>query len=338
MPVDGDLLAVTGAGVRRAGRDRVVILRALGLGDLLAGVPALRALAEGLGPPQRELLLVTPRALAPLVALIPGPARRRLRVAGADGLRSLPAAAAGAGLAVNLHGSGPQSHELLLRSGPGALLAFRHDAVPAAADGPAWDPGEHEAARWCRLVRHAGLDADPARLDLAPPRAAREHPLSGATVVHPGAASVARRWPAERFAAIAQAEAATGRSVVVTGGPGELPLARRVAAAAGLPAAAVLAGRTSVAELAALVAAAGRVVCGDTGVAHLATAFGTPSVVLFGPTPPASWGPPPARRHRHRVVWSGRSGDPHGEATDPGLLAIGTERVLRELQTLELGA
>ena len=42
-------------------------------------------------------------------------------------------------------------------------------------------------------------------------------------------------------------------------------------------------------ELTAVVAAAARVVCGDTGVAHLATALGTPSVVLFGPTSPARW-------------------------------------------------
>src|SRR5207237_79615 len=34
-----------------------------------------------------------------------------------------------------------------------------------------------------------------------------------------------------------------------------------------------------------------RLVCGDTGVAHLATALGTPSVLLFGPVPPSRWGP-----------------------------------------------
>nr|WP_249355415.1 glycosyltransferase family 9 protein [Nocardia farcinica] len=43
-------------------------------------------------------------------------------------------------------------------------------------------------------------------------------------------------------------------------------------------------------------------VCSDTGVGHLATAFGTPSVVLFGPNPPAWWGPPPQRR-RHVALW-----------------------------------
>jgi len=82
-----------------------------------------------------------------------------------------------------------------------------------------------------------------------------------------------------------------------------------------------------------LVAAADRVVCCDTGVAHLATALGTPSVVLFGPTSPALWGPP-ADRPWHRALWAGGSGDPHGQLPDPGLLAIAADQVLEALDDL----
>jgi ADP-heptose:LPS heptosyltransferase len=92
--------------------------------------------------------------------------------------------------------------------------------------------------------------------------------------------------------------------VVVTGSMAERALAARVAGAAGLGPDAVLAGRTGVADLAALVAGARLVVCGDTGVGHLATAYGTPSVVLFGPVPPRLWGPPPDRPW-HRALWPG---------------------------------
>jgi ADP-heptose:LPS heptosyltransferase len=74
-------------------------------------------------------------------------------------------------------------------------------------------------------------------------------------------------------------------------------------------------------------------VCGDTGVAHLATALGTPSVVLFGPTAPARWGPPPDRPI-HRVLWAGAEGDPHADRPDPGLLRIGVDDVLVELADL----
>jgi uncharacterized protein YjbJ (UPF0337 family) len=79
--------------------------------------------------------------------------------------------------------------------------------------------------------------------------------------------------------------------------------------------------------LAGVVAHAGRVLSGDTGVGHLATAFGVPSVLLFGPTPPAEWGPPPGRP-QHVVLHRAGRGDPHGDAPDPRLLAITVEDVL----------
>ena len=78
----------------------------------------------------------------------------------------------------------------------------------------------------------------------------------------------------------------------------------------------------------ALVAAARLLVSPDTGVAHLATAFGTPSVVLFGPTPPARWGPP-ADRPQHRALWAGRTGDNFAPAPDAGLLQLTVEQVLQ---------
>jgi ADP-heptose:LPS heptosyltransferase len=155
----------------------------------------------------------------------------------------------------------------------------------------------------------------------------------GVTVLHPGAASGSRRWPPGRFAAVARAERRAGRRVVVTGGPAERRLALRVAAEAGLPAGDVLAGRTGLAELAGVVAGADRVVCGDTGVGHLATALGTPSVVLFGPVPPDRWGPP-RDRPVHRALWAGGTGDPHADRVDDGLLRIGVDRVLQALEEL----
>jgi ADP-heptose:LPS heptosyltransferase len=231
---------------------------------------------------------------------------------------------------VNLHGRGPESHNLLLATEPRRLLAFAHPAVPASSQGPRWRADEHEVARWCRLLEESGIDADPGRLGIELPPGPLPPGARGATLVHPGAGSPARRWPAERFAAVARAEARAGRPVVVTGGPDEVALAHEVAAGAGLPRAAVHAGRQSVLALGRLVAAADRVVCGDTGVAHLATALGTPSVVLFGPTSPALWGPP-ADRPWHRALWAGTSGDPHGQLPDPGLLAIAVDQVLEAL-------
>jgi ADP-heptose:LPS heptosyltransferase len=81
-----------------------------------------------------------------------------------------------------------------------------------------------------------------------------------------------------------------------------------------------------------VVAVAGRVVCGDTGVAHLATALDVPSVLLFGPTAPREWGP--LDQSRHRVLWSGKRGDANAEDPDAGLLDIRAEQVLDELAAL----
>jgi ADP-heptose:LPS heptosyltransferase len=290
---------------------RLVVLRALGLGDLLTAVPALRALERAF--PEHERILLAPAALAPLVELIGGAVHA---VADVHGVRSppaaLPAVARGADVAVNLHGRGPQSTELLRAARPRRLIAFGEQAP--------WREDEHEVERWCRLLDAAGIPADPAELGVrAPPGAP---PAPGATVVHPGASAPARRWPAERWAVVARA--APG-PVVVSAGPGEAGLARAVAGRCG-----ARVFRGSLLDLARLVAGAARVACPDTGVAHLATALGTPSVVLFGPSSPATWGPPPARR-QHRVLWAGRRGDPNADRPDPGLLAIEPADVLAAL-------
>lgn len=313
---------------RPLARPLLVTLRALGLGDLLTAVPALRALAGAF--PGHHRVLAAPRSLAPLAGLTGAVDA----VVDTAPLAPLRAALADADVAVNLHGRGPQSHRVLLGAAPRRLVAFRHPAVPATDGSARWREDEHEVTRWCRLLSDSGIPADPRRLDLDVPAGPEGGAGPGTTVVHPGAASPARRWPARRWAAVARAESRAGRRVVVTGDRPEERLARAVAAEGGLPPTAVWAGRTDLLGLARLVAAADRVVCGDTGVAHLATAVRTPSVVLFGPTSPARWGPP-ADRPWHRALWTGGTGDPHGASADPGLLRIGVDDVLAALADLD---
>lgn len=294
------------------------MLRALGLGDLLTGVPAMRALRRAC--PEHEVVLAAPRVLEPLVSL----AGVADRVLDSRGLAALSWEGQPPELAVNLHGRGPQSHQLLQALGPGRLVAF---GCPAAGHpGPAWDEEEHERRRWCRLLEETlGVEADPDDVRLEGPQQSESAP--GAVVVHPGAAYPSRRWPPDRYAAVAASLREDGYDVVVTGGPDEVPLAEQVAERAGLPAHAVLAGSTDLHQLAAQVAGARLMICGDTGTAHLATAFGTPSVLLFGPMPPARWGPP--HQGPHEVIWHGRGvGDPWGAEVDPALLVISVEEVL----------
>jgi ADP-heptose:LPS heptosyltransferase len=299
-----------------------LVLRPLGLGDLLTGVPAIRAVRAAV--PDHRLVLATTRALEPLAALIDAvdevlPARE---------LEPLDWTGPPPELAVDLHGRGPASHVVVADLAPARLLTFASPGYP----GPTWYADEHEVHRWCRLVSEGlGVAADPDALDLAVPAVAA--PVSGATVVHPGAAFPGRRWPPERFAAVARHLAAQGHDVRITGGPAEVALASEVASLAGLDGSAVLAGRTSSLELAAVVAAARVVVSGDTGVAHLASAYRRPSVVLFGPVSPALWGPPP--RQQHVVLWHGDgAGDPWGTELDPALARITVEEVVAALDGL----
>jgi ADP-heptose:LPS heptosyltransferase len=312
----------------------IAVLRALGLGDLLTAFPALRGIRRAF--PHARLVLATPAPLAPL-AKLSGAVDEILDAAPLTPLASRDERPH---IAVNLHGRGPESHRVLLALKPSRLIAFAHAAVAESAGGPVWRAEEHEVARWCRLLREEGIDADPEDLDLDVPEGPVPSEAVGATIVHPGAAHPARRWPAHRWVAVATAERHHGRAVIVTGGPNERDLARAIADAAGLPPRAVLAGCTDVLGLARLVKVAGRVVCGDTGIAHLATAVRTPSVVLFGPTAPQRWGPPPSRPW-HRVLWAGTSGAPNGTRVDPGLLRIRPDQViaaLAELPPLEAAA
>ncbi len=299
----------------------VLVLRALGLGDLLTAVPALRALRAEF--PGQWLVLAAPAPLAPL-AVGCGLVDEVLDTRPLDRL-----AVRRPEIAVNLHGRGPQSHRRLLEARPGQTIWFRNQEVPESEGSPGWRPDEHEVRRWCRLLVESGIPADPRRLEISAPPGEPPAPARGASLVHPGAAFGARRWPAERWAQVVRAELARDRPVAVTGGPGEEDLAREVAERAGLPPDRVLVAMDLV-EMAAAVGAAARVACGDTGIAHLATALGTPSVVLFGPTSPDLWGPP--ARRRHRVLWAGTSGDPFAPGPDAGLLRIHPREVTAALQ------
>jgi ADP-heptose:LPS heptosyltransferase len=307
----------------------VVVLRDLGLGDLLTAVPALRAIAEAF--PDDARVLVGPPELAPLMPLF----------ANVRGGHSQPwrmeDVARQVDVAVNLHGRGPQSTRALRALRPPHLIAF-------GERGSAWRDREHEVHRWCRLLEENGIPADRARLDLPRLHSAGNSPppvwaiACRTAVVHPGAAFGSRRWPAGRWAEVARGIRERGFDVVITGSGGEAALANGIARAAGLARDRVLAGRTDVVALARLVGGASLVVSGDTGIAHLATAMGTPSVTLFGPVSPAEWGPP-RDRLQHRAVWRAAAGDyrgdPRGDTLDPVLAAITADEVLQALDSLD---
>src|SRR5690606_24600620 len=228
LPGHGDLIALTAhrtapaatAPVRAAARGRPVLLalRGLGLGDLLTAVPALRALRRA--HPGHRFVLAAPARLAGLLPLIGG-VDELLDVSGPG-----PVPWRGPDVAVNLHGSGPQSTLALCRTRPGRLLTHAHPGIPGVA-GPPWREEMHEVRRWCAQLAWYGIPADPGDLALRDP--GRSPLRGGEIVIHPGAASGARRWPPERFAEVAAELGRLGHPIVVTGGTAEIGIARRVA-------------------------------------------------------------------------------------------------------------
>jgi lipopolysaccharide heptosyltransferase II len=134
-------------------------------------------------------------------------------------------------------------------------------------------------------------------------------PVQGRPIVAitPGAGNAYRLWPPERYAEVARWVIARGCNVVVLGGADDVAAATIVAAGATPERLANFAGRTTLAETAAILSRCRLSVSADTGVLHVAYGLGTPSVALFGPGLHRKWGPP---GRAHRIVRRGLACSP----------------------------
>lgn len=293
-------------------------LRALGLGDFFTGLPALAMLRAAL--PDHRIVLAAPVHFEPL-AVASGSVDA---VAPAHELEPICDAPHRPDLAIDLHGNAMPSVELLRASDPVRVVSY--------ATGQArWDQHEHEVQRWCRLV-HAGVGGAgpfPSVTGVLRWVPAADVP-DGVTVVHCGAKAGARRWPPDRFAAVAEQLRRRGHRVLVVGSADQAATVAAIARTAGVTGTSDL----SLFELIALVARARLLISGDTGVAHVASNYAVASVVLFGPVPPSEWGPPPHRRHQ--VLWHGSGrGDPLSDTLDPALDAITVDEALARVEVAD---
>lgn len=327
--------------------ERIAVLRALALGDMLCAVPALRAL-RGAHPDAHITLIGLPWAAEfverfdhLLDAFSPFPGWPGMPEVAFDAARTaafLGEAQHRFDLAVQLQGSGLASNAFAAMLGARQTAGFLPPGIgtpPAPGQWLHHDPRGHEIHRLLRLAPAFGSGHRP-----APPDDHLEFPVRPAeriqaegllaaaaidrgayAVVHPGSSDPRRRWPAEQFGDVVRELRSAGLRVVVTGVQSEAALTARVAAAA--PDAALdLAGRTSLGVLAALVEGARLVVSNDTGVSHLAAALRTPSVVVFTGSDPTRWAPLDA--DRHTAVGEGLP-DPgtHGGCRDAGVPCLG---------------
>jgi heptosyltransferase-2 len=270
----------------------ILLVRFSSIGDILLTTPLVRALA--LRHPEAKLVYVTKRAMAPLVADNPHLAEV-VTLEPDEPLRHLARRLRGVGPThgLDLHGSVRSAALRLLvpcrwtgyrkRKPARALLIstkldWYHTRIPVAE-------------RYFEAARQ--LDARP---DGGPPEfalgrgatarvagwlAARGLGDARLAALAPGAAHATKRWPVAHWSALVERLWGAGYRPVVVGGPEDRGLAQQLVAAG---AAASAAGEFSLQETGALLARAGVVVSGDTGVMHMATAVGAPVVALFGPT------------------------------------------------------
>lgn len=297
----------------------ILVLRALQLGDMLCAVPALRALRRA-APRARIALVGLPWAAA-FAARFDSYVDEFIEFPGYPGLperavdvRALPAffesiQARRFELAVQLHGSGSHVNSVTALFGAERSAGFfmPGDPRPDPEGFVPYPRSGTEVERLLSLTEALGAPGDTAlEFPLREDDQAQWRSLSarhdlvpgGFVCVHPGARWPSRRWFPERFAAVADALASRGLSIVLTGSEAERPLTAAVAAAMRRREAVDLAGRTSLGGLAALLSHAKLLVCNDTGVSHVAAALGVRSVVVATGSDVARWSPQDGGRHK----------------------------------------
>jgi ADP-heptose:LPS heptosyltransferase len=215
-------------------------------------------------------------------------------------------------LAIQMHGCGTITNPLVASFGARDLAGFYKAGQfrPDASRFLIYPEELPETWRHLRLMEHLGIPLQREELEfplfpedwvaLERIPEAQHLEAGGYVCIHPGARAALRRWPPEHFAAIADALAAEGRPIVLTGSAAEVELTGQVLRAMQAPAI-DLAGKTSLGVLAALLRQSALLVCNDTGVSHLAAALKVPSVVVFHRLSDRE-GWPPRDRQRHRVV------------------------------------
>ncbi len=255
---------------------RVAVIRLRSLGDCVLTTPALTLLRRA-RPDLRVSVVVEPRWRAvfegnPDVDEILSPDLRALRRVRPD-------------LCLNFHG-GRRSAWLTVLSGARYRAGFGHFRhrfaynirIPRAQEILHLDRTVHTAEHLASAIFYLG--APVAELPRARLIATAKEP--SVAVIHPVAATPAKTWHAEGFLEIGRRLRASGAEVLFIGGPADdLSRFQDFPALAGGP----------LERIKNVLASASLFVGNDSGPAHMAAAFGVPSVVLFGTSNPAIWGP-----------------------------------------------
>ncbi len=305
---------------------RIAIVRSLpGLGDLLCAVPAMRALRAAF--PQSHITLIGLAWAKTFVKRFSHYVDEFLEFPGYPGIpeiappvHEIPQFLASVqqqrfDLALQMHGSGIISNTftVLLGARVNAGFYLPGQYCPDADYFLPYPDHEPEVWRHLRLMDYLGipLQGDALEFPLGQEDFSALHKVEEVQAlqkrkyvcIHPGASVPERRWSVEKFAAVADAIAARGFQVVLTGTAPEANLTQSIAQMMqALPI--NLAGKTSLGALAALLSQAELLICNDTGVSHLAAGLEVKSVVIFTNSDPHRWAP--LDRDRHRILYNNK--------------------------------
>ena len=272
---------------------RLLVIRPGGIGDAVLLVPTLAALKGRY--PAAEITVLAERRNAAIFSLCPAVDHLLLY----DRPRELLTAIRGQ---YDVIIDTEQWHRLSavvarLAASPVKIGYGTNERARLFTHAVAYTHDNYEALSFFQLLKSRGViipDAVPVPF-LAIPEAARRRaaellsPLAGCDylVIFSGASIAERRWGAGRFAELAQWLERERWVVVVVGGREDAVDGEQIAGEAGLN----VAGRTTLAETAALIEGAALLVSGDSGVLHIGVGLGVPTVSLFGPGRQHKWGP-----------------------------------------------
>ncbi len=317
--------------------ERIAVLRANGIGDVVLALPALAALRAAY--PRASVTHLGAPWHAQLLEGRPGPWDSVVVVPPYPGVRDAPGASRSSAevegflaaqrrerydLAVQLHGGGGNSNPFVSALGARVTAGSCDVGAPPLDRWARYTLHQHEVHRCLEVVALVGappVELDPRLEVTAGDRAAADEALArrpglpagaGPLVgIHPGATDPRRRWPAGSFAAVARALAGRGAQVVLVGHGGDDERAAAEVAAgwpASVPAPLDLVGSLSMSALVGVLERCALVVADDSGPRHVAAAVGTATVGVYqsGNAINAA----PLTRTRHRIAVSFRDACP----------------------------
>ncbi|RPI26018.1 MAG: glycosyltransferase family 9 protein [Acidobacteria bacterium] len=301
--------------------EKIAVLRANGIGDLMFALPALAALRKSY--PNAEIVLLAKRWHAEFFKDRPGPVDRVIPIPTYPGVGALEHLSDDRpdldeffaamvrerfDLALQMHGGGRYSNPFVRRLGARLTAGLRS---PDAVALDRWIPYVYfqpEIIRYLETVSLVGAtplglepkvevtDRDVAESEAAVPPDGR--PI---VVLHPGATDGRRRWSPARFGAIGSALAEQGFRVVVSGSCEEDHVIQGVLQNMGFPGEGM--SRLSLGGLAGLLSRAKLVVSNDSGPLHLAHAVGAATVGIYWCGNVVTAGPITRMRHRPAISW-----------------------------------